>query len=343
MVAQPGPPALGRGGELSAVEGQERAGRVAVVAAARRVEISRRSTPPPAPGQVRVVVEGCGVCGSNLPVWEGRPWFDYPLAPGAPGHEAWGYVEAAGEGAGAATPIGARVAFLCDNAFADYVEVPAEHLVPLPQELDGQPFPGEALGCGFNVAQRSGFAPGQIVCVIGIGFLGAVIAACAASRGAHVIAVSRRPFALDIATSMGAKETLRLRDGQSLVDEVSTLTGGRLCDVVVEAVGAQGPLDLAGELTAQGGRLVIAGFHQDGPRSLDVQLWNWRGIDVINAHERDPRVRLRGIEQAVAAVADGTLDPTPLYTHTYPLEQLAEGMDALVERPDGFLKALVRQ
>ena len=44
------------------------------------------------PASVRVAVEGCGVCGSNLPVWEGRPWFDYPLPPGNPGHEAWGRV-----------------------------------------------------------------------------------------------------------------------------------------------------------------------------------------------------------------------------------------------------------
>jgi threonine dehydrogenase-like Zn-dependent dehydrogenase len=76
---------------------------------------------------------------------------------------------------------------------------------------------------------------------------------------------------------------------------------------------------------------------------VDVQLWNWRGIDVINAHERDPSVRLRGIEQAAAAVADGALDPNPLYTHSYPLERLAEAMNAMAERPDGFLKALVRR
>ena len=43
--------------------------------------------PGPGEGQVLVELEGCGVCGSNLPLWEGRPWFSYPLEPGAPGHE----------------------------------------------------------------------------------------------------------------------------------------------------------------------------------------------------------------------------------------------------------------
>ena len=40
-----------------------------------------------------------------------------------------------------------------------------------------------------------------------------------------------------------------------------------------------------------------------------MQLWNWRGLDVINAHERDPQVYTDGIRAAAQAVAGGTLDP----------------------------------
>ena len=105
-------------------------------------------------GHVRVEVDGCGVCGSNAPVWEGRPWFSYPLGAGAPGHEAWGRVLAG------PLPEGTRVAFLGDASLAELVDVPAHLVVPLPDGLTG-PFPGEALGCAFNVAARSGFAPGQ--------------------------------------------------------------------------------------------------------------------------------------------------------------------------------------
>ena len=89
------------------------------------------------------------------------------------------------------------------------------------------------------------------------------------------------------------------------------------------------------------GRLVIAGYHQDGMRQVNVQLWNWRGLDVVNAHERDPEVYLEGIRLAVDAVARGALDPRPLYTHTFGLEQLNEAFEAMRSRPDGFLKALV--
>jgi threonine dehydrogenase-like Zn-dependent dehydrogenase len=272
-------------------------------------------------------------------VWEGRPWFDYPLAPGAPGHEAWGEVAAVGDGV-TGLRTGDRVAFLYDNAFTDVVDVPSADVVALPATVTG-PFPGEAVGCAFNIAARSGFSEGQTVAIVGAGFLGTLVGALAAEAGARVIAISRREFSLDVARTLGAKETVQLTQPVQVVEAVTSLTGGDLCDVVVEAVGAQAPLDLAGQLTKVRGRLVIAGFHQDGQRTVDVQLWNWRGIDVVNAHERDNAIRLQGIAAAAEAVASGRLDPTPLYTHTMPLDRLDAAMDVMLERPDGFMKSLV--
>jgi len=237
--------------------------------------------------------------------------------------------------------VGQPVALVSGVAFADAGVVPADAVVGLPAEMDGCWFPGEALGCAFNVAARSDFRPGQTVAVVGVGFLGAVVVALAAQAGARVIAISRRPYALEVAQTMGAAEVVRLDDHERVIGRVRHLTDGRWCERVVEAVGAQWPLDLAGELTGERGRLVVAGYHQDGARSVDLQLWNWRGIDVVNAHERDPQVVLAGIRAAVDAVASGRLDPAPLYTHVYPLDRLGEAMDAMLLRPSGFLKALV--
>jgi threonine dehydrogenase-like Zn-dependent dehydrogenase len=110
---------------------------------------------------------------------------------------------------------------------------------------------------------------------------------------------------------------------------------------VIEVAGKQESLDLAGALTRVRGRLVIAGFHQDGPRQVDMQLWNWRGLDVINAHERDPAMYVQGVREAAEAVATGRLDPSPLYTHRFPLDRIGDAFATAGERPDGFLKALV--
>jgi threonine dehydrogenase-like Zn-dependent dehydrogenase len=192
-----------------------------------------------------------------------------------------------------------------------------------------------------NIFRRSEIAPGQTVAIVGIGFLGAILTRLASEAGARVIAVSRRPFSLDVARAMGAAETIPMADHERIIGAVKELTGGAFCDRVIEAVGKQWPLDLSAELTRERGRLVIAGYHQDGPRQIDMQLWNWRGLDVINAHERDPAIYRRGIRGAVRLVTSGRLDPTPLYTHRFSLDQIDAAFTALADRPDGFLKALV--
>jgi len=315
--------------------------RAAVVVAPGQVRIEEVAVPEPGPGQVRVQLEGCGVCASNLPPWEGRPWFTYPMEPGGLGHEGWGRVDAVGAGVTEWTP-GDRVASLGQRAYAEYDLADADALIRLPAALDGRPFPGEPLGCAVNVFRRSGIEKGHTVAVVGVGFLGALLVRLAANAGARVLAVARRPFALDIARAQGAAETIVMDDHWKIIERVKALTGGAFCDTVIEATGKQWPLDLAAELTGVRGRLVIAGYHQDGLRQVNLQLWNWRGLDVINAHERDPRVYREGVRAAVEAVTGGALDPAPLYTHTFPLEELADALNRTGERPDGFLKALVR-
>lgn len=320
-----------------------RAGRMmaaAVISEPGHLHVERVPVPEPGSGQVRVRLEGCGVCASNLPPWEGRPWFQYPMEPGQLGHEGWGVVDAVGEGATNFRP-GNRVSLLSNHAYAEFDVADACSVVRLPEALDGGAFPGEPLGCAVNIFRRSGIAVGQTVAIVGIGFLGAILTRLAADAGARVLAISRRPFSLDVARRMGAAETIPMDDHRKIIERVKELTGGVFCDVVVEATGKQWPLDLSAELTRERGRLVVAGYHQDGPRQVNMQLWNWRGLDVINAHERDPRMYTSGIAAAAEAVAAGSLDPTPLYTHQYPLERLAEALDATRHRPEGFLKALV--
>jgi threonine dehydrogenase-like Zn-dependent dehydrogenase len=306
----------------------------------RSFAIAAADIPEPHAGEVRVRIEGSGVCASSLPLWEGREWFEYPRASGEPGHEGWGVVDAVGDGV-TSVEIGQRVAALSYKTFAQFDIAAADAVVPLPDSLAGVAVPGEPLGCAMNIFARSNVEPGQTVAIVGIGFLGALLTRLATDAGARVIAVSRRPFALDVAREFGAEEVVAMDDHYRIIERVKALTGGEGCERVIECVGLQWPLDLAGELTRERGRLVIAGFHQDGPRNVNMFLWNWRGLDVVNAHERDPRVYVSGIRAAVNAMAAGTLDPSPLLTHRYSLDDLDAAFTATAERPDGFIKAVV--
>ncbi|WP_246503667.1 MDR/zinc-dependent alcohol dehydrogenase-like family protein [Plastoroseomonas arctica] len=296
--------------------------------------------PQPGHGEVRIRLEGCGVCASNLTPWAGPEWMQFPTPPGDLGHEGWGIVDALGEGVGALA-LGQRVAALSFRGYAEYDLAAADRVLPLPAALDAMPFPGEPLGCAMNIFARSGIEAGQDVAIIGIGFLGAILTRLVTEAGARVIAIARRPYALDLARRMGAAETIAMDDHAAIIARVAALTSGKFCPRVIEAVGKSWPLDLAGELTGERGRLIIAGYHQDGPRQVNMWLWNWRGIDVINAHERDLAIRTEGMRAALDAVMSGRIDLAALCTHRFPLERLGEALDATRDRPDGFLKAWV--
>jgi threonine dehydrogenase-like Zn-dependent dehydrogenase len=314
--------------------------RAAVLEGPGRVRIAKIPRPEPGLGQVRVHLEGCGVCASNLTPWAGPEWMKFPTEPGDLGHEGWGVVDAVGDGVQHVSP-GDRVAALSYRSYAEYDLATADTVIRLPEALANCPFPGEPLGCAINIFRRSQIGAGQTVAIVGVGFLGALLTRLASDAGARVLAISRRPFSRGIARAMGADDLVPMTDNASTVGRVKELTDGRFCERVIEAVGNQSALDLAAELTCERGRLIIAGYHQDGPRQVNMWLWNWRGLDVINAHERDPKIYMQGMREAVDMIAAGRLDPTLLYTHTFPLEQLGDALNATRDRPDGFLKALV--
>lgn len=314
--------------------------KAALVTGPGRIEIHKVPVPEPGRGEVRVKLEGCGVCASNLGPWAGPDWMTFPTEPGGLGHEGWGRIDAVGDGVDHVS-IGDRVAVLSQNAYAEFDIAGQESVVRLPPSLDNIPFPGEPLGCAMNIFKRCDVKPGDVVAVVGAGFIGLMLAQLCSAAGAEVIAISRRPFSLELAKRAGASHLIPMEDHYEIIRKVEALTGGRFCDVVIEAVGMQWPLDLAAELTRERGRLVVAGYHQDGPRQINMQLWNWRGLDVINAHERDPRIYVQGMRQAVDACLGGRLDVSQYITHHFPLEELDVALDATRDRPPGFLKAAI--
>ncbi|MBN1600513.1 MAG: zinc-binding dehydrogenase [Chitinispirillaceae bacterium] len=312
----------------------------AVIVSPKKILISSKTIRCPDDNQVRIKVQGCGICASNIPLWEGRSWFKYPCEEGSPGHEGWGIIEKKGIGV-TLFNIGDRVTFLSNNSFSEYVNVNEKNVVKLPGDLDGIPFPGEPFGCAMNIFSRCSIKKGETVVIVGIGFIGAVLCALAVNCGAHVIAISKRRSSLSYAKKIGVAETIQLNDKYKVIDYVKKITSNELCDLVIEATGLQSCLDIASALTRVRGRLVIAGYHQDGLRTVDLQEWNWKGIDVINAHERDENVYVNGIKKALIAVSEGIVDPRELITHTFDFDSIQEAFEMALNRPEGFLKAVV--
>ena len=303
-----------------------------------------RSVEPPAPGEGEILlkIRGCGVCGSDMGPWKGLQGLSYPLQPGAPGHEVFGTVESIGPGV-SGLAAGDAVTALCYRSYAEYDVARAADAVLLPPSLAGRVVLGEPVACAVNVARRAGVREGDVVVLLGTGFLGALLLQLLRSSGSprpsRVLTVSRRRLSPEMAERLGVDESLSYED--DVHGRVGEATGGRLADVVIEATGRQRPLELGAELTRVRGRLIVAGYHQDGPRTVNMQLWNWRGLDVINAHERDPEVYRQGMEEGVALLAAGGLDLAPLITHTFPIAEINRAFGMAEERPEGFLKSVV--
>lgn len=312
----------------------------AVLSAPRSFTTVRRQYSEPGAGEILVRQQGCGVCASSLSVWEGKPWFDYPQPAGAPGHEGWGIVAAVGSEV-TNLQVGQRVATLAQNAYAQMTCVKAEYAVPLPSELDDMPFPGEAIGCAMNIFRRADIQRGQTVTIIGAGFLGILLTQLAANAGAQVYAMSRRASAREYALSAGAAAAFDTEDWWGNAHKIVDLTDGRGCERVIEVTGMQFALDTATELIGEYGKLIIAGFHQDGQRQVDMQKWNWRGIDVINAHERSMERCVQGIQEGIQATLAGRICPALLLTHRFSLEQLDQAFECMAQRPDDFIKGWI--
>lgn len=311
--------------------------RAARVAASGHVHCEAAPAPEPAAKQVRYRVEGCGV--SAFAAWwcaaQGRD-----LSPGEPGNEAWGIVDAVGPGVDDAM-IGERIASFSTRGFAEYDVADVHSVVKLEAELAGLPFPAASLARVMEAFERSRIVAGQLIAVIGVGFLGAALVQLARQAGARVIAVSRRSFSLTIAREMGAAIIVQLGPSDQTLALVTEQTMGQLCSVVIDAAGTPEALTLASELVEPGGTVVMAGCPAR-PCEVNVRLWHERGIDVLSPFLVTPEAKAAAALSAAQALRSGGLDLSALYTHELPLERAGEALELARSRPLGFVKAIVR-
>ncbi|MBV8084341.1 MAG: alcohol dehydrogenase catalytic domain-containing protein [Chloroflexi bacterium] len=293
---------------------------------------SLMSVADPVGGEQDVLVRvlACGVCGSDLNAWAGVPGVNFPLGPGAPGHEVWGEVVSGPSEFWA----GQAVTGLFSCGYAEYAVAPLPQVIAVPSGLSGHVLLGEPLACAMGVVQRAGIRERDSVAVVGFGYLAALIMSLQRPAPRRWLALTRRPSARELALALGAEA----------VCDYGEIPGEAWdsFDVVVEAAGAQQALDHATWLTRERGRLVIAGYHADGPRAVNMQSWNWKGLDVINAHERDPRVYMRNLGLALDVVERERLEVQRFITHEWPLSRAGEALTAAERHPEGYIKGVVR-
>ncbi|MGK5740005.1 zinc-binding dehydrogenase [Micromonospora sp. URMC 103] len=311
--------------------------RIAVLTGPERFEIAEVPPPEIAPDEVLVRVRACGVCTSELPAWRGEPAAEYPRHLG---HEVSGTVAAVGADVTSFAPGDPVGVWVTSHGFAEYVAAKAAHCrpagdVPLDEAL------AEPLACAVNAVEEADVRLGDDVVLIGAGFMGNLVQKLVRLRGVrHLVVADTRPDALQRARELGATRVVDVR-GESLAEVVGELTGGRGADVTFECTGGQAALDAVGDVTRMSGKIVLVGFHQGGPRSINLAYWNWMAFAIVNAHYRDVDVIMRGMTVGMRLLASGVLSLDTLVTHRFPLDEIDAAFRAARDKPAGFVKATV--
>jgi 2-desacetyl-2-hydroxyethyl bacteriochlorophyllide A dehydrogenase len=310
--------------------------RLAVLQAPRRLEVVEADVPEINPEDVLVRVVNCGVCASELDMWEGGSDIEFPWFPG---HEVSGVVEGVGEDVTAFAPGEPVAVWTTTRGFADFVAVRADYCVP----ADGMPLDlalAEPVACAVNAVELARVSLGDDLVIIGAGFMGNLVQKLLTLRGPrHLIVADTRADALARAGSIGATRTVDVSK-ESLPEVVEELTPGG-ADATFEVTGVQGPLDVVGDITRTSGKIVIVGFHQGGTREIPLGAWNWNAFELVNAHFRDVATIMRGMRIGMRLLASGRLDVSDLVTHRFSLSEIEAAFATAHEKPTGFVKATV--
>ena len=319
---------------------------------------------PLRPGEVKLATSWCGICGTDMEDYERGAVIpvDKPhpgsgrMAPMVIGHEFSGrVVEMAPEVQG--LTMGQKVAAECvrackqcywcqqldyaacenmvsigqmdDGAMADFVVVPAENCIPIPESLgEDVAALAEPVAVMVRGVRQSRLQAGEVVAVVGAGAIGLCGIAVARAAGASkVIAIAHGGKRAEVARQVGASHVLNSRE-EGWKEEYRDLTSGLGADVVFDT-GANIPaMRLALELTRRGGRCVIVSVvDADVPfPGLDILLKEKQIIGTCG-HATD-----REFAWAVQYLVDGRVNVEPLITgRIYLADAVGEGFQRLLK------------
>ena len=311
------------------------------------------------PADVLIRVHAAGVCGTDLHIWEWDRWAGNRLKPPVViGHEFAGEIVELGQEARRAgilnigeliTAEGHIVCGHClqcrtgnghlckrtqiigvdrDGAFADYIAMPASNIVRLhgiPVEIGAIMDP---VGNAVHTVLEGAELPGSTVFVLGCGPIGCFAVGVAKAAGAStVIASDLNDMRLDLARQMGANLTLNpARD--DVVERILEVTHGNGVDLVCEMSGHPAGHAQAFKAARLGGRVNLLGTPS---KSTEVDFAHeiiFRGLTLYGVTGRKMYSTWNTMGRLIRG---GQLDPRPVITHRFRLEQIADAIQVIKE------------
>jgi threonine 3-dehydrogenase len=325
------------------------------------LEVTDVPEPSPGPSDVLIRVKHAGVCGTDLHIAEWDEWAQSRIKPPvtlghefageitrvgtdvkgqfkegqlvtAEGHVVCGHCRQCRTGNGHICQFTSIIGVDRNGAFADYVAMPASNVMT----LDGIPTTVGAImdpmGNAFHTVLTGAEVPGSTVLVLGCGPIGCFAVGIARAAGAsRVIASDVNPTRLALARKMGAHVTLQA-DKEDVVARVMAETNREGADLVCEMSGHPTALAQAFKAARLGGRVNLLGLPKG---QVTLNLSNdviFKGLTVYGVIGRR---MYETWNQMRTFLATKLLDPTPVITHTFPLERINDALDAIASGATG--------
>jgi len=309
-------------------------------------EVVKREVPAPGPNQVRIKVDACGVCHSDVFVKEGHwPGLQYPRVTG---HEVAGVIDEVGPGVttwkksqrvgvgwhgrhcGQCVPCRRGDFIACQNlritgfsddgGYAQYMIASSDVLALIPDSL--MPIMAAPLLCAgittFNSLRHSGAVAGDLVAVHGLGGLGHLGVQFASKMGYRTVAIGRGKDKEPVAVKLGASLYLDA-DAVNVAKELASLGGASV--ILATAPNSKAMSDLIDGLGV-GGKLIVVGAAADPISVTPIQLIGQR-----RSIQGWPSGSARDSEETLNFCAITGIRPM---VETFPLEQAAAAYDRML-------------
>ena len=299
--------------------------------------------------EVLIRVRAMGICGSDLHMYTGERPLPYPRILG---HEFAGDIAKVGAGV-SHLQIGQRVTaepnFWCgkcvfcqagrqnlcvnrvglavnvDGCQAEYVQVPARFVWPLPDTMTyTQGALVEPLMVSLHAIKQSRAQLGETVTILGCGTIGLMALLCAKVAGCRVLAVDVIPEKLDLARRLEADEVINGLETDP-VEAVKRATNGLGSDVVMEAAGFPATVEQSLAIVRQAGRIVLIGLSTKPARLLPIAVAR-REVEILGSFI----YRAGEFASAIHLIATGQVDALPLVGLTTDLAGAQDAYEQLL-------------
>jgi 2-desacetyl-2-hydroxyethyl bacteriochlorophyllide A dehydrogenase len=309
--------------------------------------------------EVRISIESVGLCGSDVALLAGtHPYAVYPVVPG---HELGGRVlEASGvadlsEGqlvavrptmsCGTCSACRAHRPNHCadihvlgvhlDGGMGEELVVHHDLVYPVKGEMDAdRAATVEPTAVAVHAYHRGGLGDGMSLAIIGSGVIGMLVLQIARAKGCSpIFAIDQIPERLEIAKALGADRVLNNREDDAVVRGLEICPDG--FDVVMDMVGRAETLAGAMEMARRGGIIVPVALPH-GTIEYDFELLYRKELSIVGS-----RLYNGDFQEALDLIASGDVNPDPLITHRFSLEEAEIAFSTLVDHPDQAIKVLI--